>query len=377
MLGVATKARPLPVKMLATMIQSGYGGVGRYVMELAPRLDRMPELDLETLLLEKESDLLDVSKRRSAPAWDKGAFVDLLATQSLVRPPQEGIIFSPSYRRVPLAWAHRTVVTVHDLAPLHMPEKYGIPRYQFLKRFVPQTLRRAAKLIAVTEHTKRDLVEQLGLEPSSIEVIWNGIDHQTMHPGDPAASLERVQRWNPEIASDFVLLLARIEHPGKGHVPLLEAWSILQRRRRDLPQLVFAGAAVERSKEVFDRAAQLGVEPLVTGFVPGELVPDLYRSTRIMVFPSLYEGFGLPPVEALACGAPVASSRRAALSETAGPASELDPEDPEQMADAIERLLDDETLRTTMRREGFAWTRQFDWSLAAKKTAKVLLSARR
>ena len=168
-----------------------------------------------------------------------------------------------------------------------------------------------------------------------------------------------------------MLYTARIEHPGKGHTALIDAWSHWGNKTPHAPQLVFAGAACERSDEVIAYAKQRGVKVLYTGFVPDHLLAELYRACRTFVFPSRYEGFGLPPLEAMACGAVVASSRAAALAETAGPAAELDPDDPEGMADTIRRCNDDEPYRAQLRQAGMAWAQQFTWERCAREVVQV------
>ena len=368
---VAGAPGQLPVRMLATMIQGGRGGVYRYVLELASRLERRDDVVLEVETRPEESSLLPVKRQRHTPIWDRGPVLDLMRAQATARPPDGGILHVPSYRRAPWFAGERIVVTVHDLAPLHLPEKFGRARHLFLKHFAPRALERCARIIAVTEHTRRDLMEQFGLPGETITVVENGIDHGRFCPGERDAARARAQAALPQLGREFVLFLARIEHPGKGHVPLLEAWARLARSGRDMPQLVFAGSPVERAQEVFARARELAIEPLCTGYITDDVIVDLYRSCLLFVFPSLYEGFGLPPVEAMACGAPVASSRRAALAETAGPAATLRPEEPEQMADVIARLLDSDEDRAELRARGLIWARRFDWDDTVSRTLEV------
>ncbi len=353
------------------MVQGGRGGIYRYVIELARRLAAMPDIDLSLDCVRGEEHLFDGLRLIPAPRWARSGAFDLARVQLATRAPAGGVLHAPSYRRVPWRAGGACVATVHDLAPLHMPEKYGFLRHQFLKRVVPVGLRRCDRILTVTEHTKADLVQAFAIDPQRIVVTPNGIDHARLCPGDRATSLAALRTWKPQLADDFVLYAARVEHPGKGHVALLDAWARLAVKRRDLPQLVFAGAAVERADEVFAHAAALGLAPLHTGFAPEALLPDLYRACRLFVFPSRYEGFGLPPVEAMACGAAVASSRAGALAETTGPAAMLDPADPEQMATMIERLLDDDAERFRLAAAGQAWAARFDWDATARATAAV------
>ena len=361
------------MRLLATMVQGGRGGIHRYVHELARRLAVRPDIELSIDHLAHEAELFAGlgGARQAAPGWDRGGLRDLLRAHVQVRAPAGGLLHVPSYRRVPWLMGGPCVATVHDLAALHQPEKYGWLRHQFLRRAVPPALRRCAAIITPTRHTADDLVMQLGLPAELITVIPNGIDHAVLRPGDRHEALARVQAWQPQIARDFVLYLARVEHPGKGHTALLDAWAQLAATRRDLPQLVFAGALVERHAEVLAHARSLGLSPLCTGHVPEALLADLYRACLLKVFPSRYEGFGLPPVEAMSCGAPVASSRAAALAETAGPAAVLDPDCPESMAAVIAHLLDDSAARAALAAAGPPWAARFDWDATTEQTVAV------
>jgi glycosyltransferase involved in cell wall biosynthesis len=363
--------QPLPLRLLGTMIQGGRGGVYRYVVELATRIARDPRFALEVDVLRGDEKWLPGLRQRPAPAWDTGALRDLIRAHLSARAPKGGLLHVPSYRRVPWLGAHDTVATVHDLAPLHMPDKVGQARYRFLKHVVPLSLRRCRHLIAVTQHTADDLNRQFGIPAARISVILNGIDHATFCPGDGVQALARCRVWCPALEPGFVLYLARLEHPGKGHVALIDAWSRLP---ADRPQLVFAGAHVERADEILAHAKTRGVPIVAPGFVPDDAtVADLYRACKMLVFPSRYEGFGLPPVEAMACGAAVATSRRAALAETAGPAAEIDPDRVEEMTATLRGLIEDPAARARLAGEGLQWAQRFDWDRAAAEHAELYL----
>ena len=362
--------KTIPVDLMATMIQGGRSGVARYIIELAKQFIGDERIDLRIHGLHHERHLLPRSNggfARVPSVFQRGA-ADALRCM-LNAPVRRGaLLHIPSYRRVP--WLHRgpVVATVHDLAPLHMKDKYGWARYHFIKDLVPVGLRRCQHIITVTEHTRQDVIRHFNMHPERVSVAQCGLDHQRFHPGESSEALLRCRRHWPELADDCVLYTARIEHPGKGHVALIDAWS---HWGKSAPQLVFAGAACERSDEVMAHAKKRGVKILCTGFVPDEVLPDLYRACRTFVFPSRYEGFGLPPIEAMACGAVVASSRSAALAETAGPAARLNPDDPEAMASTIRRCCEDESLRSELKTQGVAWARSFTWSQCARSVARI------
>ena len=206
-----------------------------------------------------------------------GPVGDLLASNW--RDAGADLLHVPSYRRVPLLrTTRRLVATVHDLAPLHLPEKYGVARYHFIRDVVPHImLRRCDHLLTVTEHTRQDLITSFGIDAERITVTQPGIDHSRFNPGaapvgvhttgtgdaentmgNRAAALARLRAWCPALSTDFVCYTARIEHPGKGHIALLDAWRALAATRQDMPQLVFAGAPCERADEVMRHAEAIG-----------------------------------------------------------------------------------------------------------------------
>lgn len=359
------------VTWLANMLQGGRSGIYRYIDQVTANLvANEGDCDLTMEVPPAEAELLAGRHCRLVKPLPGGPMMQCLAANGRGR--GSDILHVPSYRRIPFVHrAKRLVATVHDLAPLHMPEKYGRARYHFLRDVMAKAIRRCDHVVTITEHTRNDLVASLGMDPERITVAPLGVDHARYCPGNRATALANVQAWNPAIGADFVCYTARIEHPGKGHMALIEAWAELQRQRRDLPQLVFAGAACERADEVLAAAERLKVPVIVTGFVPEAVLPDLYRACGLFVFPSRYEGFGLPPIEAMACGAPVCASRAAALAETAGPAAVIDPDQPQAMAATISALLDDEAARQLLSQRGIAWAQQYRWQRTAARTAMV------
>ena len=236
------------VHMIGTMIQNGRGGIYSYIKHLLNELQKAPELELSISCLNGDESFFPQCSTTPAASWARGGLSDFIRTLLHERSPSDGILHCPSYRRTPWTPGGKMVSTVHDLAPLHMPEKYGFARYQFLKRFVPIGLRQANLLLTVTEHTKRDLQEMLHIPADTIRVTPNGIDHDVLHPVDRQKAIQRLQKWQPQLSENYVLYTSRLEHPGKGHIALLDAWKILgDRRNGDLPQLVFAGAEAERA----------------------------------------------------------------------------------------------------------------------------------
>ena len=230
-----------------------------------------------------------VRPRHAAPTKIRGVY-DLLQTQldqcfthDAGRTPCD-IYHAPSYRRIPLCSKVPVIATIHDLAPLHLPEKYGRLRHALLRYWVPFCLRRVAHVLTPTEHTRQDLIKHFAVNPDNVSVTLNGINHQIFKTGTVKTVINYGVQL-PHLADDFVLCVGRIEHPAKGRVDMLRAWHRLRSSGHDLPQLVFVGRNCERSSEVWQEADRLGVEVLHLDTVDDVTLARLYAHCRAFVFP--------------------------------------------------------------------------------------------
>jgi glycosyltransferase involved in cell wall biosynthesis len=237
-------------------------------------------------------------------------------------------------------------------------------------------LQQASRIIAVSEATKRDLLELYGVEAERIEVVPHGVDARVFHPSSPD-EIGRVRR-RFGIEGQYVLSLGGIE-PRKNLPNLVRAFARLPARAR--PALVLAGGGVEWNPEGRDALqevmrevrADVGERVVLTGYVQEPDKVALLGGAEALVYPSLYEGFGLPVLEAMACGTPVVTSDLSALPEVAGDAAVLvDPRDPDAIASAIERVLGDEDLRRGLADSGMSRAARFTWEETARRTAAVL-----
>jgi len=287
------------------------------------------------------------------------------------RPPD--VLFVPAHV-LPLVHPPRSVVTIHDLGYLHFPRAHRLLDRLYLDLSTRFNARAAAHIIADSQATKRDLVERYGVEPSKISVIYPGYDEEAFQPLREREAIEAVKtRYG--IAGDYILFVGTIQ-PRKNLVRLMEAFSLLKRQAADL-QLVIAGKKGWLYEAIFRRVEELGLEGQVvfTGYVADEDLPALFSGARLFVFPSLYEGFGLPVLEAMACGVPVVCSNASSLPEVADDAALLfDPLDVVGMAAAMERVLGDERLRAKLVERGLKRARGFSWEKCARQTLAVLES---
>jgi glycosyltransferase involved in cell wall biosynthesis len=284
------------------------------------------------------------------------------------------VLFAPNFIPPPTR-TRRLVVTVHDLAFRRFPETAPHGTRWWLGR-LDRALAGAARIIAVSESTRRDLLDLYGVRPERVVVIPHGVDREVFRPAS-AQELEAVRR-RFGIVGPYLLSLGGIE-PRKNLPGLVRAFAVLPSGVR--PTLVIAGAGVAWNPEggrALDEA--LGEVPgdirrriAMIGYVAGANKAALIGGAEALVYPSLYEGFGLPILEAMACGTPVLTSDVSALPEVAGGAAVLvDPRDLDSVRDGMERLLGDQGLRRQLAEAGLARAAAFSWTDTARRTAAVL-----
>jgi glycosyltransferase involved in cell wall biosynthesis len=379
----------LRIGICATAGDDGRSGIARYYRQLLPRLTRLAVsagARVHVYCGPNERAFLGSALAGVTLRQHHRAFASPLASlfwhQTLLPlwAARDGldVLFMPAgNRRMVTAAPCPVVTTVHDLAHFHLPGKYDNVRTLYVTRLLPVLLRRAAGVIAVSESTRRDL-EHLAFVPRDrVRVIHNGVDHRRFAPRKRKEAHARVTAALG-LEAPYVLYLSRIEHPGKNHLRLIEAFEALA---RDMPHhLVLAGADWDGADLVHEAARRSPVSERIhlTGFVDDELVPSLINAASMMIFPSLFEGFGLPVVEALACGTPVAVADRSSLPEVAGDAAlRFDPDSPSQMVEAMKRLLANPLLRHKMVERGLSRAKHFCWDGVASQVLEELLKVTR
>jgi len=268
-----------------------------------------------------------------------------------------------------------TVVTIHDLADLRV-RKYGVLRtaYRSLVNLIAAHL--ADHVFTVSKNSKRDIVRLLRIPESKVTVVYNGVSKAFLPLDRKECKDYLASKYS--ITSDFLLAPGGLSR-NKNIPGLLAAMRVLKERGR-VESLVLLGDKEEReSKYVVADIQQSGLDGIVVlpGFVPREDLPVFYNAACVVVYPTLYEGFGFPVLEAMACGTPVVTSNNSSLPEVTGCAALLvDPRSPQEIADSVQRLLTDETLRSELTCRGLLRARQFTWEKAAKETLEVLLEAK-
>lgn len=259
------------------------------------------------------------------------------------------------------------VVVVHDVLPLYFPEEY--PRQQhYFRYFVPMILRKAHAIVAVSENTKQDIVTCYGIGADRVRVIPDGYDTSRYQTGIDAEGIKK------KYSLAAYLLYAGNLLPHKNLQRLLNAFALISKRFPH--RLVIVGRKDPRYYPALEAEARvLGLEERVSflDYVPAGELPALYAGADALVLPSLYEGFGLTALEAMACGIPVIASRAGSIPEVTGDAAVLiDPYDVQGMADAKEAVLGNPGMREAMRRKGLEQAKRFSWERTAAMVFEIL-----
>lgn len=364
------------------MIQGGKTGVAQYLFALVRALQEQTHNHHFTLfVLEEDLPLFDFAKASMGvvpvPERHRPPLKNILWHQQilpgLVQQHRLELLHIPSYRRLLCRRPCKLVATIHDLAPFRVPGKYDWKRMFYGRVVVRWLARRQDRIIAVSHNTAADIVKFFRLPPGRIQVIHNGIDHERFFPGP----LQPAKDWLAQrygLSGPFFLYVARLEHPGKNHLRLIDAFNQFKDSTHSNWHLVFGGSDWHGAPAIHAaiKASPYQSEIRALGFVPDADLPKLYRAADVMVYPSLYEGFGLPPLEAMACGCPVISSTRGSLGEIIGDAAvAIDPEDVPAMVKRLSHLAADPSSRERLRAAGIARARIFDWSRTAVQTLKV------
>jgi len=273
----------------------------------------------------------------------------------------------------PVRSSFPTVLTVHDVMPVRFPALFRPWYRNYAAVVMPRVARGARAVITGSQTAKQEIVEWLRVPAERVTVVPYGVD-PTFVPLDPEDDGLAMVRTRYNLPRQFALTVGSVE-PRKNLPRLLQAVSILRARAStsDLT-LVHVGAEGWRPEEVRDAMQTLRLDGAVRflGYVPVDELRALYAAARVFVYPSLWEGFGLPPLEAMACGCPVITSRVSALPEVAGGAALLvDPTSVDEIVDGIATLWCDDSLRRANVQRGLARAHEFTWKRAAQETAAV------
>jgi glycosyltransferase involved in cell wall biosynthesis len=325
-------------------------GVQRYTIEV---LNRLPSSDVERL---------------APPKWLRRP-LNLLWEQTVLPLYMHAgaLLWSPA--NVGPLGVRRQVVTVHDLATVECPEDFSTLFCQFYDYLFPRLLPRVAGIITVSEYTRQKVLQTYRVEPEKVRAIPLGVDHSRFKPQAPAA-IEAV-RNKLNLPHRYILYLGSVT-PRKNVQLLVRAWAKMQDSVPDV-RLVIAGG--EGAAHVFRGSgiSDLPARSALTGRIEEADLAPLLAGASVFVFPSFYEGFGLPPLEAMACGAPCIASDATSLPEVVGDAAiTISPYDVDALAEALEAVLSDPALASQLREKGLIRAAAFSWDRTAAETWRVL-----
>jgi glycosyltransferase involved in cell wall biosynthesis len=375
---VTSSARPLRIGLNLLYLVEGAGGAGRYAEELMQALLALePQTRLtafvtasvqEELLTQEWSGGVEWHLYKVRPRSRRALLTQMLAVPYAASRRQLDLLHSPANVGVFKTVRAANVVTLLDLILLHPETSALTDRERFTTRlFLTSCARAADRVLTISEATKRDLIQTIGLDPSRIDVTPLGVRELDVGPGDERELRKRLALDD----APFVLAVAQKQR----HKNLASLIRVLPELDGSV-RLVLAGAPTPHERELRALTRQLSVDDRVrfVDWVSDAELQALYRAARAVVLPSFIEGFGLPVLEAMREGTPVACSERAALREVAGDAALLfDPADQRSITEAVSRLLGDEALRQRLVAAGLERAREFTW----QRTAELTLAAYR
>ncbi len=368
----------------ARMYGPEQAGLGRYIEQLIRHLEKIDSYNQYVIFLKRDNwDLyrpsMDNFKKVLADvnwySWrEQWQMHKIINTQKL------DLMHFPHWN-IPYFYKGPFVVTIHDLIMFHYPRlkatTLGPLKYFFKNKahrlLVKRAVRRAGKIITVSRFSKMDIIKTLGVDSEKIAVVYPA--PAPLIPADQAVHVDD-KKAAPAINGDYVVYVGSA-YPHKNLSGLLEAWKIFEQNYGSSYGLVLCGKDSFFYAELMRRAGELNLANVVwLGFVSDEQLVNLYTNASLFVFPSFYEGFGLPPLEALGFRVPVAASCASCLPEVLQEAAVyFDPENYRQMAEVIYKSLNDQQLRRQIRHNAIFELRRFDWRAAAKRTLDIYNNA--
>lgn len=351
-----------------------YSGIGRYVRNLIRNLVRIDNRNSYSLLLNRPDSLPDTGENLRLRTLKYRIPVYSVREQILL-PFELGktgpdLIHYPSFN-MPLLGKRPFVATIHDLIYLYPQFAPGRGASLYARAMLNKAAVSSKKVITVSEFSKKEIIRLLGVKPEKIEVIYNGVDEVFFESPDAAADRQALKKFG--IEGEYIFYAGN-HQPRKNLSRLIQAFLKSGTKKFEL---VIAGKIDPRRAELYKIAdSRAGKAVRFIGQVGEGELPALYRGASLFVFPSLFEGFGLPPLEAMACKTPVVASNRSSIPEVVGEAAMLvNPEDAGDIAKGMEKVLSSCSLASELRERGYERAKKFRWEDTASKTLKVFHEA--
>ena len=359
----------MKIKIIADSVNKFKTGIGNYTFNLITGLQQIGA-GLSLINYEKVENF----HTELYPNILKDRFLETyswyLTLPFLIKPEPPAIIHNPTQVPTFFRFKHKNIITINDLSALKFPEQHKLGRRLITDLFLPRTLKKADKIIAISRNTKEDILSYYPfLKEDKIRVIHLAANEDFRTIQDENVLDDCRKRYN--LHEKFILYVGTLE-PRKNLVRLLHAFSSVH-EKTGVP-LTIVGKKGWKYKKIFETLRDLNLEQkvLFTGYVePGDL-PALYNLATLFVYPSLYEGFGLPPLEAMQCGCPVITSNVSSLPEVVGDAAiKVNPCSIQEIEQAMCSLLSDENLRTDYIKRGIKQAEKFSWERCARETFQV------
>ena len=350
-------------------------GIGTYIRNLVRQLARL-DTQTEYVLLCQERDCelvagLGPNFRAVVDRSPNYSFREQLSIPSAVRRERVDVFHAPHYV-LPVLTSCPSVVTIHDcihlMFPQYLPNRAA---YGYARASIWSAARRSSRILTVSESSKRDILRFFDVPPEKITVIYNAIDDRFRE--EPSEDEMRRVEERYQLEGDFVLYAGNVK-PHKNLERLIEAFHLVRQSGLDAVKLVVIGDEVSKYAELRRAVHRYNLHKYVRflGYMPDKTLAVLYRLAAVFVFPSLYEGFGLPPLEAMASGAPVVTSNVSSLPEVAADAAILvDPYDPSSIAQGIRQVLTDPELRQQLRARGLRRASEFSWERSVRRVREI------
>lgn len=274
-------------------------------------------------------------------------------------------------RRLMAFYPIYTIATFHDLSQFNVQKKYDLFRMIYIKYVIPFFLKPIKRIIAVSNNTKLDLQKHFKINEKRISVNYNGVDTSLFKKSN--LSFNKIQE-KLSLHKEYFLYVSRLEYPGKNHLNLIKAYELMPSSIKEKYDLVLVGSPREKSQIIFDyiNRSEDKNRIKVLGFLENEELPVIFSNAKLFVFPSFYEGFGIPLIEAMAMGVPTLCASNSSLLEIGKNVSKFfDEYKPSSIKNAILEVLADETIQNQMISNGFNEIKKYDWSYHANKIIEL------
>ena len=359
---------------------NGNSGISEYMNNSINFLAKEVE-SIDLLLLESDINIfkkrseniniIPLSNEYSQPF--KNMFWHLFKLPFVIDFKKYDYIFLPAAnRRVMFRYPKPTIATVHDLSQFHIKHKYDRKRVFYIKYVLPFFLKGANKICAISNNTKMDIMKFYNIKSDKIFVNYNGCDIENFLPDNATKNEFKLVKNIYDLNKEYILYIARIEHPGKNHIGAMKAYEQLSQTLKDKYDLVFIGKDWEGSEAIYEYANNSKDKDNIKflGFVYKDILPIFYRNATIYLFPSLYEGFGIPLLETMASGTPAVCANSSSLPEIGNDAVlYFNPAHISDMVGKMTLLLQSKDLRETLSERGLKRIKDFTW----KNHIKILI----